>query len=130
MTKFAKMNLSTLSTLESPITRVTRVRSNTSQLVSDSVPDKIIQRLDPSLIKMLNITKNDPLDSVLNFAMSVLFPQDSNPRIHYDIAAQSKYNQHMFLIELFSQNYIFLCSIVCLWKDCVRFFSRNIWTHS
>ena len=102
MTKFAKMNLSTLSTLESPITRVTRVRSNKSQLVSDSVPDKIIQRLDPSLIKMLNITKNDPLDSVLNFAMSVLFPQDSNPRIHYDIAAQSKYNQHLFQIEPFT----------------------------
>ena len=102
MTKFAKMNLSTLSTLESPITRVTRVRSNTSQLVSDSVPDKIIQRWDPSLIKMLNITKNDPLDSVLNFAMSVLFPQDSNPRIHYDKAAQSKYNQHLFQIEPFT----------------------------
>ena len=70
-------------------------------------------------------SKNDPWDSILNFAMSVLFPQDSNPRIHYDIAAQSKYYQHMFLIELFSQNYIFLCSIVCLWKDCVRFFQER-----
>ena len=59
MTKLAKMNLSTRSTLESPKTRVvTSVKSNTSQLVSDLVPGEIRQRLDPSLIKMLNITKN------------------------------------------------------------------------